>query len=59
MGAVRKPSDKGRIDELDDLSPDVRDAVKKLLENLRDKDFERKLTDLIGSKRSSKFLERK
>ena len=61
MGAVSRPEDermRRRIEELlRDLSPDVRESVRRLIENYRGEDLERRLKELIGVKRTLEFLE--
>ena len=61
LGAVFKPEDKfrRRIERaLDDLDPNVRDAVKNLIEQNKGEDLERKLRELVGFERTKKLLER-
>ncbi len=61
MGAVRRPGDEldRKIDEvLRDLSPDVREAARRIIENYRGKDLEKKLEDLIGIKRTRDLIYR-
>jgi len=61
LGAVSRPEDermRRRIEELlRDLSPDVRESVRRLIENYRGEDLERRLKELIGVKRTLEFLE--
>jgi len=61
LGAVSKPDDelmRRRIEELlRDLSPDVRETVRGLIENYRGEDLERRLKQLIGVKRTLELLE--
>jgi hypothetical protein len=61
MGAVRRPSDEldRKIEEvLRDLSPDVREAARRIIENYRGKDLEKRLEDLIGIKRTRDLIYR-
>ncbi len=61
MGAVRKPGDEldRKIEEvLRDLSPDVREAARRIIENYRGKDLEKRLEDLIGIKRTRDLIYR-
>jgi hypothetical protein len=63
LGAVSRPEDelmRRRIAELlRDLSPDVRESVRRLIETYKGEDLERRLKQLIGVKRTIEFLERK
>jgi hypothetical protein len=63
MGAVYRPGDAKRrrmIDEaLEDLDPSVRGAVKRLLENYRGEDLEKKLTELVGFERMRKLVDKR
>lgn len=60
VGAIFKPDDKTRrrmIEKaLEDLDPNIRDAVKRLIENNQGKDLERKLMDLIGLKKTMDLM---
>lgn len=61
MGAVRRPGDEldRKIEEvLRDLSPDVREAARRIIENYRGKDLEKRLEDLIGIKRTRDLIYR-
>lgn len=61
MGAVSRPEDelmRRRIEELlRDLSPDVRESVRRLIETYKGEDLEGRLKQLIGIKRTLKLLE--
>ena len=61
VGAIFKPDDKTKrrmIEKaLEDLDPNIRDAVKRLIENYQDKDLEKKLTELIGPKKTMDLME--
>ena len=61
VGAIFKPDDKTRrrmIEKaLEDLDPNIRDAVKRLIENYQGKDLDRKLTELIGLKKTMDLME--
>lgn len=61
MGAVRRRGDlKRQLDEeLRDLSPEVRDAVRRLIEDYRGEDLDEKLQRLIGLERARRLLGRK
>ena len=63
MGMIFKPEDTKRrriIDKaLEDLDPSVRDATKRLIESYRGEDFERKLIELIGLKRTRDLIDKK
>jgi len=43
---------------LEDLDPNVRDAVKRLIEDYQGKDLERKLRELIGLKKTMDLIKR-
>jgi len=61
MGAVRRPGDEldRKIEEvLRDLSPDVREAARRIIENYRGKDLEKRLEDLIGIKKTRDLIYR-
>ena len=62
MGSIFKPEDKTkrRMMEkaLEDLDPNIRDAVKRLMEDYQGKDLERKLRELIGLKKTKDLIER-
>ena len=55
MGSIFKPEDKTRrrmIEKaLEDLDPNIRDAVKRLIEDYQGKDLEKKLRELIEKTR--------
>ena len=60
MGAVYSPKDKfkKRIDEvLKDLSPEVRDSVRELIENYRGEDLQKKLENFVGIKRTRELID--
>lgn len=61
MGAVRRRGDlKRQLDEeFRDLSPEVRDAVRRLIEDYRGEDLDEKLQRLIGLERARRLLGRK
>jgi hypothetical protein len=61
LGAVRRRSDlKRQLDEdLRDLSPEVRDAVRRLIEDYRGENLDEKLQRLIGLERARRLLGRK
>ena len=63
MGSIFKPDDKTRRrmmeKALEDLDPNVRDAVKKLVEDYKGKDLEKKLKNLIGLKKTMDLLNKK
>lgn len=62
MGSIFKPEDKTRrrmIEKaLEDLDPNIRDAVKRLIEDYQGKDLEKRLRELIGLKRTTDLIER-
>ena len=62
MGSIFKPDDKTRSRmmerALEDLDPKIRDAVKKLIEDNRDEDLDKRLRELIGLKKTTEFFER-
>jgi hypothetical protein len=62
MGSIFKPEDKTRrrmIERaLEDLDPNIRDAVKRLIEDYQGKDLEKKLRDLIGLKKTIDLIEK-
>ena len=62
MGVIFKPDDKTKrrmIEKaLEDLDPNVRDAVKRLIEDYQGKDLERKLRELIGLKKTMELINR-
>ena len=62
MGVIFKPDDKTKrrmIEKaLEDLDPNVRDAVKRLIEDYQGKDLERKLRELIGLKKTMDLIKR-
>jgi len=60
MGAVYSPKDKfrKRIDKvLKDLSPEVRDSVRELIENYRGEDLHKKLENYVGIKRTRELID--
>jgi hypothetical protein len=61
LGAVRRRSDlKRQLDEdLRDLSPEVREAVRRLIEDYRGENLDEKLQRLIGLERAKRLLGRK
>lgn len=61
MGAVRRRGDlKRQLDEeLRDLSPEVKDAVRRLIEDYRGEGLDEKLQRLIGLERARRLLGRK
>ena len=62
VGTIFKREDKTRrrmIEKaLEDLDPHIRDAVKRLIEDYQGKDLERKLTELIGLKKTMDLIEK-
>ena len=62
MGSIFKPEDKTRRrmmeKALEDLDPNVRDAVKRLMEDYQGKDLEKKLSKLIGPKKTKDLIEK-
>ena len=62
MGSIFKPEDKTRrrmIEKaLEDLDPNIRDAVKRLIEDYQGKDLEKRLRELIGLKKTTDLIER-
>ena len=62
MGATYKPGDskKRKIEKaLEDLDPNVRDSVKKILESNDGEDLEKKLTDLERYKKVRERVEKR
>ena len=60
MGAVRKPGLDKKIEEvLRDLSPEMRESVKKMIESYQVENIEEKLEKLIGLEKTRKLVERK
>jgi len=61
LGAVRRRGDlKRQLDEeLRDLSPEVKDAVRRLIEDYRGEGLDEKLQRLIGLERARRLLGRK
>jgi hypothetical protein len=62
VGAIFKPDDKIKRrmfeEALEDLDPNIRDAVKRLIENYQGEDLERKLTELLGPKKTTDLMEK-
>ena len=62
VGSIFKPEDKTRRrmmeKALEDLDPNIRDAVKRLIEDYHGKDLEKKLTELIGLKKTMDLIEK-
>lgn len=62
MGSIFTPEDKTRRrmmeKALEDLDPNVRDAIKRLIEDYQGKDLEKKLMELIGLKKTKDLIER-
>ena len=62
MGSIFKPDDKTRSRmmerALEDIDPKIRDAVKRLMEDYRDEDLDKKLKDLIGLKKTTGLLKK-
>jgi hypothetical protein len=62
MGAVRKPEDaidKKGEDVLRDLSPGVRETVRKLMDSYKGKELERRLNKILSVDRARKLVERR
>ncbi len=61
MGYISKPDDKTRRkmieDALGDLDPNIREEVKRLIEELEGQDLEEKLRTLIGRRKTMELLE--
>ena len=60
MGAVYSPKDKfkKRIDEvLNDLSPEVRDSVREMIENYKGEDLQNMLENFVGIKRTRELID--
>jgi hypothetical protein len=57
MGSIYKPGKRRRRrmmeDALNDLEPNVRDAVKRLMEDYQGETLEKKLRELIGQKKAA------
>lgn len=62
MGSISRPDDKTRRkmieDALGDLDPNIREEVKRLMEELGGEDLEEKLRTLIGRRKTMKLLEK-
>jgi hypothetical protein len=60
VGAIFKPEDMTRrrmIEKaLEDLEPNTRDVVKRLIENYQGEDLEKKLRELIGIKKTMDLI---
>ncbi|MFP3951161.1 MAG: hypothetical protein ACLFVP_03335 [Candidatus Bathyarchaeia archaeon] len=62
MGAVRRPGDeleRKKEQLLRDLSPGVRETVKKLMENYQGKELERRLNNILSTEKTRELIERR
>lgn len=60
MGAVHRPDiEKKKEEVLRDLSPEIRESVKKMIDQYKGEDLEDKLEQLIGIEKARKLVERR
>jgi hypothetical protein len=63
MGVTYRPDDVKRRRMIEralvDLDPSLREPVKKLVENYKGEDLERKLTELVGFEKLKDLIEKK
>lgn len=62
MDSISRPEDRTRrrmIEKaLEDLDPNMRDAVKRLIEDYKGDDLDRKLRELVGLKKTRDLIEK-
>lgn len=62
VGTIFKPEDKTRRrmmeKALEDLDPNIREAVKRLIEDYQGKDLEKKLREFIGLKKTMDLIKK-
>ena len=61
MGAIRSPKDSSRENVsrvLRDLTPEIREAVEKLIDDYKGKSLEKKLNNLIGAEKTMDLMKK-